>query len=302
MKHLLARPHYSVDLGRTTARPGVVALLALALGAAALAWAGMQAAGAWARRDAADLRLQRVSTAIDRDQRQQRAVRAPARPADAAETLRLRRELQRVAADLHRPWLGLFEALEAQDATGVRLQQFSVDPRFAQLTLQVQARELGAVLRYVKTFDTAAEPLAPARLIAHEWVERQAGGDSGAPATAPAARVLQARIQVPLGPQARHGGAGSPAMKDVQGPVRPAPRRNVLALGELPCGPDGFAAALDGRGPAGTSRDASSTGRVAAPGATMAAPASRQAGADAARPDRPTPAALQTCAAREVQR
>jgi hypothetical protein len=72
-----------------------------------------------------------------------------------------------VLAELHRPWRGLFEQLEADRVGGVHLEQIAIDARFESLQVQAEARSLGDVLRFVEQLPGAG-PIVAVQLASHE--------------------------------------------------------------------------------------------------------------------------------------
>lgn len=213
----MVRAHFALDLARPRARPGAVVLGLLVSGLILLAVAGWRTAHRVgvleqvqgqlevARTPAPSTRTPHGAPAAQRSQ----ALRSEAATLRGVpDPRRLDQELARVASELHRPWLPLLAALEQQAMPRVRLQQISVDAGFSRLQLQVEARDLAAVLHYVKSFDAAAAPLGAARLLSHEWVAPAGAGSEGSavgegnPSSGAAAqtdrRHLVARISVPL--------------------------------------------------------------------------------------------------------
>lgn len=108
------------------------------------------------------------------------------RPADAARFA----EAQRIAADLHRPWPALFDAIESAGQRHVHVTRMGVDGRFSGVSIQVEARALGDVVRYAQHLAATGLPITNAQLASHEW-------------TGTTVRVVSARVSVALDPRPR---------------------------------------------------------------------------------------------------
>jgi hypothetical protein len=184
--------HFDLDLATPQPRPAAWGLAVLLVGALLAAFAADRWLDAHVQRDEARAALVRLQQAQQRQARVP-AARAAADRAAAADA-RVRADLARIAADLHRPWWALLDAVERPLGPSVQVMQIGVDAGFTRLQLQVQARTLPDVLRLVQALDGAAPPLRGAQLVGHEWV----GGES-AVAGAAVPRQVVARLVVQLG-------------------------------------------------------------------------------------------------------
>lgn len=172
---------YDIDFNRNRRPVGRIAWLLLAVGAVAALLAAVELRDRWdaaARQEAEGERLAEAVRAAGG--RVNAAGRDAAGPRD--EGVRAQRQLAlRVVGDLRRPWRELFEQLEAAHVGGVHLVQLGVDARFRTLQLQVEARDLHQVLRYLQRLPGSG-PVVAVQLVSHEWRD------------APAGRVLIARL------------------------------------------------------------------------------------------------------------
>ena len=88
---------------------------------------------------------------------------AQAREASPEDMAAARETIRRLAT----PWSGLFAALESTPTDGVALLTVSPDPQSASVLISGEARDYGALVRYVAAL-RSAPPLARAYLARHE--------------------------------------------------------------------------------------------------------------------------------------
>jgi len=79
-------------------------------------------------------------------------------------------EARQVVRQLHRPWMELLDGLDRTADRQVRLRQMTIDPRFEQLSIEVEAATMRDVLGYTQRLANSPQ-VRQARLISFEMRE-----------------------------------------------------------------------------------------------------------------------------------
>ncbi len=159
------RPH-AVELLRPTRNTPPLGWLLLAVGTATLGGVVFTCQPVWSERTALAAEEAKLAAALER-------AGGTARPRPAArngehDTLA---EAAQIAAEARRPWHQLFDQIEAAqlgEGAGVHLVQVAVDPRFSNLQVVAEGRDLGGLVRFSGQL-TGKGPIRAMALTHHEW-------------------------------------------------------------------------------------------------------------------------------------
>lgn len=210
LSHRETRGRFGVDLLRSNQPPRASwALLGLGLGL--LAVAGWNLLAGFEARQTLVSAQSRVDSALAETAVSARAPASTTKSAAGGE----RRDAQRIARELHRPWATVLDGLEVRATPAVRLVQMNVDPRFTQLQLQAEAKSLADVLQYAQRI-AEIKAFQSVQLVHHEWK------------AAPSGRLLSARLLVRLSAVADVHAAGDGVAASPLAERTPvAPRREL---------------------------------------------------------------------------
>ncbi|NRF68880.1 hypothetical protein HLB44_17950 [Aquincola sp. S2] len=115
-----------------------------------------------------------VATAARQAQQARRAAaQAPAAPPPAPGPAE--RRWQQVQPELRRPWQAALQAIDGATRPPVVLLSLQIDPESGLIGLDADAATYADALAYVERL-SAAPPLQPARLVAHDTLTDPAGG------------------------------------------------------------------------------------------------------------------------------
>jgi outer membrane murein-binding lipoprotein Lpp len=167
---LRLRP-YEVELLRPARRMSPLAWMVLGTGVLALAGAVLACRPAWVHRTELASDQSRLQAAVDRLGGDTPGNGSHARSAGKSADRDSVAEAELIVAEAQRPWHELFDQLEAAnkgDGASVHIVQMGVDPRFANLQLVAEGRDLGKLVRFAQTLEGGG-PIRSMNLTHHEW-------------------------------------------------------------------------------------------------------------------------------------
>lgn len=166
LTRLLRLRPYAVELLHPRQDIPLLSWVLLAAGVLTLGGAVLTCQPAWSERTALVARQENLRAAFDRageTNKPRTAARAGERDGPAEAAL--------ISAELRRPWHQLFDQIESAqrgDGTGVHLLQIAVDPRFTNLQMVAEGRDLGGLVRFSGQM-VGNGPIRVMELTHHEW-------------------------------------------------------------------------------------------------------------------------------------